>query len=148
MGSGDHATMLLCEQWLLCATASKVGTRSVSENHTSPWKGSGRFQHWNDKVDFLTGWEEEERQTPLKEEIKTPVRSVKSLIVPRSHHLLVWVDLYTGKKEGQPSFLESKHNLDFQGFSFQKAVWVLRQTPTNDSDSHSETSHGCLALSQ
>lgn len=60
-------------------------------------------------LDFLTGWEDEERQMPLKEEIKTPERNVKSLIVPRSRHLLVWVDLYTGgKKKGQPFFFGIK----------------------------------------
>lgn len=33
-------------------------------------------------VDFITGWEDEERQMPLKEVIKKPERNAKSLIVP------------------------------------------------------------------
>lgn len=36
----------------------------------------------SDIVDFITGWKDEERQMPLREEIKTPERNVKSLIVP------------------------------------------------------------------
>ncbi len=44
------------------------------------------FSTESDIVDFPTSWENEERQMPMKEEIKTPVRNVKvtdsSMILP------------------------------------------------------------------
>ena len=149
MGSGDRAGRLVRnggdgkpgrQRWEQDLSA---GIRLCCE------EGSGRFQCGKKKRRgrfFITGWEDKERQTPMKRELKTPERNLESAAVSWSRHLLVWVDLYTGKKKASHLFVIKTQPGFFKGFHFQKAVWMLMQTPTDDSGSHPETSRGCLSL--
>lgn len=111
--------------------AANAGTRSVSGDQTRPHSIAGS----DGAVDFITGWEHEERQMPLKKEIKTPQRVADSSPISPSACLSAFV-----YRERRP---DSFHNLDFQGILFQGAVWMPRRTPTDDSGRHCDTSHQC-----
>ena len=71
-GSGDGTTRLVRTVAMAYHTIPKVGTRPVSKNHTLPVKVQADSSKESDILDFITGWGDEERQMPMKEEIKTP----------------------------------------------------------------------------
>lgn len=110
-----------CEQWLLWTMVVRVVTLCHWDSHCTI-KRLMQIPVPKVTVDFKTGCEDEEKQMPLKEEIKTSVRNAKSLIDPLSPSVcLSWFEKWEKKAshifaiKTQPGFSRhfiSKSSLD------------------------------------